>query len=266
MHASAIKNGLLILHGYNAGLHVWNRQLVCRYGTGEDVSELAWSKADATSLLRHIVIMGGDGSMTTQAFRWLDSLQISLTMIENNGRVLLSWGRASYPYATLARRQALAVYQETGLQIARWLMTEKLRGQAENLDALRISSAPIQKEMQALVQAGSTEELMLHESRAAAYYWGRLEGLQLVFVRKNKSCIPSHWLSLGQRISPLSRRAMHAATPGQAMLNYLYGVAESVCAIQLASVGLNPDVGIIHTDVEGRRSMALDLIKQSGPT
>ena len=111
----------------------------------------------------------------------------------------------------------------------------------------------------------SVEEIKFHESRAAAYYWGQLEGTQLTFARQNRNRIPSGWLNLGPRLSPLSRKAMHAATPGQATLNYLYGVAESVCAIQLASVGLNPEVGIIHTDVDGRRSMALDLIETIRP-
>jgi len=265
MDASKIENGLLILHGYNAGLHVWNRQLVCKYGTADESSELALSKADASGTLRHIVILGGNGFITAQALRWLASLEVSLTMIENNGKVLLSLGRQNYPYATLARRQALAVYQDTGLQIARWLITEKMRGQAENLDGMSITSVPIRKEMKALQKSVSLQEIMFHEAMAAAHYWSELEGIRLSFVRKNQKRIPSRWLTLGKRFSPISKRAMHAATPGQAMLNYLYGVAESLCAIQLASVGLNPEVGIIHTDVDNRRSMALDLIETIRP-
>lgn len=55
------------------------------------------------------------------------------------------------------------------------------------------------------------------------------------------------------------------ATPGQAVLNYTYAVAESLCSIELAAVGLNPEVGIVHTDVDSRRSMALDLIEAVRP-
>ena len=150
MDTPVIKNGLFVLHGYNAGLYVWNRRLVCKYGTGEESGDLRLSKADASGRLRHIVIMGGDGCVTTQALRWLDSVEISLTMIENNGRVLLSWGASSYPHATLARRQALAVFQEKGLKVAQWLIGEKMRGQAENLDCLRIASDLIRNEMRAL--------------------------------------------------------------------------------------------------------------------
>lgn len=265
MNIPSIKNGLLILHGFNAGLRVWNRQLVCKYGTANETSELVLSKAGTTGALRHVVILAGDGLVTTEALRWLADIQISLTVIENDGRVLLSLGRQNVPYAATIRRQALAVYQNTGLQIARWLITEKMNGQAENLDALGISSGRIREEMKAIPGAGSTLEIMVHEGRAAAHYWSSLENIPLTFIRKDQRRIPDHWLSLGGRMSPISKRAMHAATPGQAVINYMYAVAESLCSIELAAVGLNPELGILHTDVDNRRSMALDLIETIRP-
>lgn len=265
MDTSTIDNGLLILHGYNAGLRIWNRHLVCKYGTADETGELALTKADASGVLRHIVMIGGDGFVTTQALRWLASLEISLTLMEANGKLLLSSGRQNYPYATLARRQALAVYQPYGLKVAQWLIAEKIRGQAENLDRLGLSSKGVREELRAVPATRATDELMIHEAKAAAYYWGSLEPIPLTFTRKDKPRIPTRWLTLGKRISPLSKRAMHAATPGQAIFNYLYGIAESICALQLASVGLNPDVGLLHTDTDNRRSLALDLIEPIRP-
>ncbi len=260
-----IKNGLLILPGFNAGLKVWNRQLVCKYGTADETGELSLSKAQTANQLRHVVMLAGDGLMTTEALRWLADAQISLTVIENDGRVLLSNGKGNYPFAALARRQALAVYQESGLQISRWLIAEKMQGQAENLDALGMASQRIREEMKVVPQCGSVQDIMVHEARAAAHYWGSLESLPLTFVRKDQRRIPEHWFSLGGRMSPISKRAMHAATPGQAVLNYTYAVAESLCAIELSAVGLNPELGIMHTDVDSRRSMALDLIETIRP-
>ena len=130
MNTPEVKNGLLVLHGFNAGLSVRNRQMLCKYGTADGSGELALSKADAANRLRHIVILAGNGIVTTDALRWLADASISLTVIENDGRILLSQGRGNFPFATLARRQALAIYQDTGLQTAHWLITEKLRGQA----------------------------------------------------------------------------------------------------------------------------------------
>ena len=260
-----IKNGLLVLHGFNAGLGVRNRQMVCKYGTASESGELALSKAEAANRLRHIVILAGNGIVTTDALRWLADTSISLTVIESDGRILLSQGRSNFPFATLARRQALAIYQDTGLQTAHWLITEKLRGQAENLDGLGISSKRIREEMKTLAASNTVQEIMMHEAGAAAYYWGSLENIRLNFVRKDQNRIHAHWFNLGGRISPISKRSMHAATPGQAIINYTYAVAESLCSIELAAVGLHPEVGIIHTDVDNRRSMALDLIETIRP-
>jgi CRISPR-associated endonuclease Cas1 len=260
-----IQNGLLILHGFNAGLSIWNRQLVCRHGTADQSGNLALSKAEVANHLRHIVILAGNGLLTIEALRWLADAGISITVIENNGRILISQGKGNFPFATLARRQALSIYQNTGMQAAHWLMMEKLRGQAENLDAMGLSSDRIREEMKAIGEAVSVQELMTHEGWAAAHYWSSLDYTTLNFIRKDQKRIPQHWLTLGGRISPISKHAMHAATPGQAVINYTYAVAESLCSIELAAVGLNPDVGIIHTDVDNRRSMALDLIEAIRP-
>jgi CRISPR-associated endonuclease Cas1 len=265
MDSSEIKNGLLILHGYNAGLKVWNRQLVCKYGTADQSGELTLGKADTPNRLRHIVIISGNGLLTLQALRWLCDAGISLTVIESNGRVLLSQGNGNFPFAKLARRQALAVYQNSGLQAARWMMIEKLRGQAENLDALSISSTRVRDEIKFISEAGTVEELITHEARAAGYYWNSLESTSLNFVRKDQKRIPRRCFNLGSRFSPISKRAMHAATPGQAIINYCYAVVESLCAIELTAVGLNPEVGITHTDTDSRRSMALDLMETIRP-
>src|SRR5574337_29779 len=104
----SIKNGLLILPGFNAGLKVWNRQLTCKYGTADEAGELTLSKAEAAGQLRHVIMLAGNGLLTTEALRWLADAGISLTVIENDGRILLSNGKANFPFATLARRQALA--------------------------------------------------------------------------------------------------------------------------------------------------------------
>ena len=260
-----IQNGLLVLHGFNAGLSIWNRQLICKHGTADQSGELVLAKAEAANQLRHIVVMGGNGFFTTEALRWLADAEISLTMIENDGRILMSQGKSNFPFATLSRRQALAIYQNTGLQAAHWLMNEKLRGQAENLGAMGYSSGRIREEQKVISETVSVEELMLHEASAALHYWNSLEHTPLNFVRKDQKRIPHHWFTLGGRLSPISKRALHAATPGQAIINYTYAVAESLCSIELTAVGLNPDVGIMHTDVDNRRSMALDLIEAIRP-
>jgi CRISPR-associated protein Cas1 len=56
-----------------------------------------------------------------------------------------------------------------------------------------------------------------------------------------------------------------AADPINAILNYLYAILEAESRIALIAVGLDPGLGILHTDQRSRDSLALDLMKSARP-
>jgi hypothetical protein len=56
-----------------------------------------------------------------------------------------------------------------------------------------------------------------------------------------------------------------AVLPSQAVLNYLYGVLASEITIALYAVGLDPILGILHADKDGRASLAYDLMEPARP-
>jgi hypothetical protein len=56
-----------------------------------------------------------------------------------------------------------------------------------------------------------------------------------------------------------------ATDPVNALLNYAYALAEVECRIACVAVGLDPDLGLMHTDTKHRASMALDLIEAIRP-
>jgi CRISPR-associated protein Cas1 len=45
---------------------------------------------------------------------------------------------------------------------------------------------------------------------------------------------------------------MYATSPANAILNYLYAILETETRVALYTVGLDPSVGILHTDRNGR--------------
>jgi len=49
------------------------------------------------------------------------------------------------------------------------------------------------------------------------------------------------------------------------MLNYSYALAEAECRIAAVAVGLDPGIGIVHTDAKNRDSLALDLLETLRP-
>jgi hypothetical protein len=66
---------------------------------------------------------------------------------------------------------------------------------------------------------------------------------------------------------PLNRgkSPRNAADPINALLNYGYALVESECRIAAVAVGLDPGLGISHTDKKARDSLVLDLLEPLRP-
>ena len=103
------------------------------------------------------------------------------------------------------------------------------------------------------------------EAEAAAAYWQELAPIPLTFARRDLARIPPHWLTLGQRSSPITGSPRRAATPGQALINLAYGAATAEASISCTTLGLDPALGVLHSDQKARDSMALDLLEPCRP-
>jgi len=77
--------------------------------------------------------------------------------------------------------------------------------------------------------------------------------------------VPVHWTSFTQRASLLTGSPRVATDPICAVLNYLYAILEAECRIGLLAVGLDPGIGVLHTDQRSRDSLALDLMETTRP-
>ena len=79
-------------------------------------------------------------------------------------------------------------------------------------------------------------------------------------IRQARSCgrsLENPWRStLDDHSTPRG-----AVTPGNALLNYLYGVLASEVTIALHTFGLDPSLGILHTDKDNRSSLTYDLME-----
>jgi hypothetical protein len=63
----------------------------------------------------------------------------------------------------------------------------------------------------------------------------------------------------------LTGRPHRASTPGNALFNYLYGVLAGEMTVALFAVGLDPGIGMFHSDIDRRSSLALDAIEAARP-
>src|SRR5262249_44445458 len=67
------------------------------------------------------------------------------------------------------------------------------------------------------------------------------------------------------RHSTLTNSPRHAVSPGNAILNFLYTVAEGQLSIALVGAGIDPGTAVFHQDQDRRRSMALDALEVLRP-
>jgi hypothetical protein len=77
--------------------------------------------------------------------------------------------------------------------------------------------------------------------------------------------MPGHWLAFGQRHSPLTSSPRLAANPANAILNYLYALLEVETTLALHTVGVDPLLGLFHTDKASRPSLTLDVMEPVRP-
>jgi CRISPR-associated endonuclease Cas1 len=262
----AFKNGTLSLSGYGLRVAVERGHLVVEDGVG-----LVRRRSRFARVLpefQRLIILGHSGTVTLDAIRWLHDIGASFAHIDSDGTLLSVSAGRTLNNASLRRAQALAQLSGTGLSIARRLIGAKLEGQAEVAarigDAKHIASA-IREALPHVEAADSLERLRYVEARAAMAYWTAWEHVALRFTTRDRKRVPNHWTTFGKRRSVLSGRNQRAINPANAVLNYLYAVAEAEAQIQLTAAGLDPGVGIVHADREARASLALDILEAVRP-
>ena len=96
-------------------------------------------------------------------------------------------------------------------------------------------------------------------------YWQSWSPLPVRFPRRDAVKLPEHWLTFGQRASLITGGPRTATNPANATLNYLYALLEAETILACHAVGLDPGLGIFHTDRRDRASLALDLMEAARP-
>jgi CRISPR-associated protein Cas1 len=159
------------------------------------------------------------------------------------------------------RCQMVAMQQPLGVTIALGIAHGKLKSQIVNLRYLsrRVDDDDNRFHMAELditdciaqldtLRGESVDEiraeLMGIEGRASRIYWEALSWL-----------IPDDYAWPG-------RTGRHAEDPVNSLLNYGYGILYSEVQNALVIAGLEPYVGLIHTDRPGKPSLTLDFIEE----
>lgn len=273
IYADTSTHGTVIADGYGITVSVRSGHLIINDGFGRARRERRIARMPRT--MQRLVILSSTGTVTIEAQRWLKDAGIPWAVLDTEtGTAITTSGPASTD-ARLLRAQSRACdggeLETTGREITRYLISEKLRGQisviSESFTAPDTETT-ITARLSDVTTAPTFTALSALEGQAAAAYWQTWSGrVHVPFSPDDLKRTPSHWWTFTQRPSLMTdyEKNSDATDPVNAVLNYLYRIAETECVHALHAVGLTPALGISHADKAGRDSLALDLIEAVRP-
>jgi CRISPR-associated endonuclease Cas1 len=258
--------GVVTLYGYGTRLSVERGHLILedRIGPKHRYGRFARVRHG----IKRVVAIGSDGSVSLAALRWLADQDAAFVMLERDGKVLATTGPVKPSDARLRRSQSLAHESGIAIKIARELISEKLLAQ-ERIINTYFRDSPCSSDIAAARKlvgtAKSNEEIRRWEAKGAKAYWSAMREVPVNFNKSDSSKIPEHWKRFGSRISPLTNSPRLAINPANAIINYLYAILESESRLALATLGLDPGIGVLHNDLRSRDSLACDLMEPVRP-
>lgn len=263
-------SSVLIAHGYGVRVGLWNGHLDIKDGIGRIRRTRKIPKADRT--VKRLIITGQEGYITLGALRWCQDHGLSILTIGRDGEPVSTHPADSPKSVKLLRAQALAgpdgPLVDKGIEVSRYLLTAKLRGQAANLVKLFGSSRlsdRIEHYASLLPDATTYEELNGIERETANLYflvWQQSK-VAVPWPESELDAIPANWLTFGRRKTNTSNQ--NAADPVNAMLNYAYSIGYGESRLACIGQALNPSLGFLHSDSDKRDSMALDILEAVRP-
>ncbi len=266
MQEASPRNGVLLLGGYGIRVAIERGHLCVEDGVGTHRRAARFPRA--TRDLRRLVVLGHSGTISFDALQWITDIGAAFIHIDSDGRVLAAAGPTGLRDARLKRTQAKAVENGLGLTIAKELVHQKLIGQRAVLDRIPGGSnakSAVDRAIDQVEKTTTIERLRTTEAEGALAYWGAWANVRMLFARNEAKKIPEHWRAFGHRASLLTGNPRKATNPANAILNYLYAIAEAEAKIAALAVGCDPGLGIMHADQGSRDSLALDLMEPVRP-
>jgi CRISPR-associated endonuclease Cas1 len=258
----------LVVDGYGITLCVERGHLLIRSGVADERAERRLSRIEPE--VERIVVLADTGTITLDAVRWCADIGIDIVQVDRHGRPLLASTPPGRSDGRLRRAQALAPGQPAGLAIGAHLLREKLHGQADVAEGKLANpgtAATILEFAGQLDNVQSADEQRGLEAAAAnAYFTAWTDVVTVTFTNRDRSRVPDHWHQfVGRRPPRRGASRFTAIDPVSALLNYLYALAEADGRRACIVMGLDPGLGVLHTDKSTRAGMVLDLIEPVRP-
>jgi CRISPR-associated endonuclease Cas1 len=225
----------------------------------------------STSRGMRVILLGRAGTISVEAFRWMTDAGVGFAVIDAAaGRIVAASDAIGTDSPRLRRLQALAADQPVGLEVAKSLIRRKLTGQLailrERFPTAVAEGEAISSSIQGLETTDDIVALRSLEADGANGYWNAWRTIELSFARKDEPRIPAHWRNFPSRRSWIAGTGPRSAgCPVNALLNLGYALGELEARLACLTMGLDPGLGVLHTDQAARDSLALDVLEAIRP-
>jgi len=269
----------LIICGHGARIRVDRGTLLIRNGFThfpQKSEEIRYFPGDP-NLPNRIIILDGSGGISFDALDWMSEQKIEFVRLDWRGRATSIGGNSGYAAnPKLVQVQWEIQGTKRQLEIARWLVAEKLEASIATLNEL-FPKSEIRENVIARLKSDileirkSRKSISLSrvfgiEGRCAVAYFKVWHGLPLKWRGTGRKPIPNDWLEIVPRNMAWRKRARAARHPLNAMLNYGYGILANEVRSQAIAAGLDPTIGIIHGNSENPIPLVYDLMEPLRPT
>jgi len=240
-----------------------NPLLLSGYGISIDVKKAHLTIKQKESVMEfephripydYIVIDGHYGSISFEAMRWLSKHNVSIALLNLNGKLLSTTLSQETLNAQLKVKQyAMYLNPESRLYVASQIVKQKVRSSLILLKALSnfydIDFSTINKEIERM-DYDNINSLMMYEGRIASAYWSELTKIFNVIGKD---------FNFQSRKNSSYSRNMNASDPINALLNYGYAILESMVRKDINTIGLDVSIGYLHEIDHSKHPLVYDL-------
>lgn len=241
----------LVINSYGAYLHKTDELFVIK--TENTTAKVSADKVDS-------ILISTAATISTDAISLAIERNIDIVFLNHFGDPIGRVWHSKLGSTTVIRRWQLKA-EETleGFLLAKGFVVRKVEQQIAYVKDLKKNRPLMADEFNSVL---SSMECRLSDLKAtkgiAASQRGRVMGLEGMVSREYfgilSACIPKKWQFAGRSRDP-------AKDPFNALLNYGYGVLYSQVERGCIISGLDPYIGILHTDNYNKRSFVFDLIE-----
>ena len=204
------------------------------------------------------IVISNAAQLTTDAIQLALEYNIDIVFLDKYGN---PYGRLWLPKlgsTTFIRRRLLEIYQnDTGLEFVKHWLNRKTENQLKFLKEILKKRPHLQMETK-ISEVTRLRQLLIHTNGVLSETAYRILGIE-----GNISRIYFQTLSvlLPEKFKFKSRSSRPAMDPFNAFLNYGYGVLYSKIEKALIIAGLDPYIGLLHTDNYNKKSLVFDFIE-----